>query len=308
MKLNTLAYLDLLAFSNHVRENTTDALMAFENYRTILEQKIKDALVHPPETYPSAELQRLAERDAVNSFNYFLPFSDSVFIASNNPNLFLKQLGAFILHCFLITSREYENPEDMNNPTKVTIPSIGKDVDGNLAVSKVEVNWYPTLFRGGVALGEVIPISLMGIVENKPTPISNLAGKAVVKAVGLESKIKGPRIIFEKDLYDELSADTKIYVIETEVEGIYELLWTAFLYIPGNGITDLNDTRKLFVPAVNLWRANKDTKYAEHYFKFVELVVSGTIRFFDAHGSKDAAIHRVRELIKSVGLEDKIKI
>ena len=308
MKLNSVAYLDLLAFSNHVRESTPDALMAFENYRTILEQKITDAIVHPPETYPSAELQKLAERDAVNSFNYFLPFSDSVFIASDNPDLFLKQLGAFILHYFLMTSRVYENPEDTANPTKVTIPSLGKGAEGKLTVSRVEVNWYPTLFRGGIALGDVIPINLLGIVENKPTRIANLAGKAVVKAVGLESKIKGPRIIFEKDFYDVLSADTRNYVMETEVEGIYELLWTAFLYIPGNGITDLNDSRKLFVPSVNLWNANKDTKYAEHYFKFVELVASGTIRFFDAHGNKDAAIHRVKEMIKSVGLEDKIKI
>lgn len=37
---NIVAYIDLLAFSNHIRENTNDALMAMNNYNTILSTKI----------------------------------------------------------------------------------------------------------------------------------------------------------------------------------------------------------------------------------------------------------------------------
>jgi hypothetical protein len=293
----TVAFLDLLAFSNHVRENTKDALLAFTTYRTILETKITDDLVHPQTTYSNPILQDLATRRSVNSFNHFLPFSDSVFISSDETDLFLKQLGSFVLHCFTFTSRQYQNPEDPSNPTKV----VHKFKDNTI----LEETWYPTLFRGGISLGEAIPIELMGIVKNKPQKIANLAGKAVVRAVGLESKIKGPRIVFEKDLYDKLDSETKVYTAETEIKGLYELLWTGFHYIPSNGQNEINSFYELFLPAVNLWKAYNHTQFSEHYFKFIELVVTGTLKVFEANGHIDIAISKVKEMIKAQGLEHK---
>ena len=291
-----VTFLDLLAFSNHVRENTKDALSAFTTYKTILQTKIIDSTIHPPSSYPDSLTQDLATRSAIDSFNYFLPFSDSAFILADNPNLFLKQLGSFILHCFNFTSREYKKPKDPANPTKVTY-------EFNNAL--IEENWYPTLFRGGIAFGEAIPIELTGIVKNKETKIANLAGKAVVKAVQLESKIKGPRIIFEKDLFEKLDVPTKVYVSETEVKGYYELLWPGFLYIPSNGALEITSFSDLFLPAVNLWKAYNHTPYSEHYFKFVELVVTGTLKVFDANGLKDVAIREVTKLIETEGLKHK---
>jgi len=294
-----VAFLDLLAFSNHVRENTKDALMAFTTYMTILETKITDDLIHPSPSYSNQILQDLATRHSVNSFNHFLPFSDSVFISSDNPNLFLKQLGSFVLNCFMFTSSQYQHPNDPSNPTKVII-----NLTDN---TTLEETWYPTLFRGGIAIGEVIPIELMGIVKNSPQKIVNLTGKAVVSAVGLESKIKGPRIVFEKDLFDKLDEQTQIYTAETEVKGLYELLWTGFKYITENGQTEVNSFYELFVPAVNLWKAYNHTPFSEHYFKFLELVVTGTLKVFDANGHKDFVVKNVKELIKSQGLEHKTK-
>ncbi|MCX6250608.1 MAG: hypothetical protein NTX61_07645 [Bacteroidetes bacterium] len=298
-KEQAVAFLDLLAFSNHVRDNTKDALLAFTTYRTILETKITDDLVHPPTSYSNPILQDLATRHSVNSFNHFLPFSDSVFISSDDPNLFLKQLGSFVLHCFTFTSRQYQNPDDPSNPIKV----VHKFKDNTI----IEENWYSTLFRGSIALGEAIPIELMGIVNSKPQKIANLAGKAVVRAVGLESKIKGPRIVFEKELFEKLDSSTKVYTAETEVKGLYELLWTGFHYILSNGHSEINDFYELFLPAVNLWKAYNHTPFSEHYFKFVELVVTGTLKVFDANGHRDIAINKVTEMIKSQGLEHKKK-
>jgi hypothetical protein len=253
-----VAFLDLLAFSNHVRENTKDAFLAFTTYRTILETKITDDLLHPPVSYSNPILQDIAHRSSINSFNNFLPFSDSIFVSSDNPNLFLKQLGSFVLHCFTFTSRPLQNPDDPSNPTKI----IHKFKDN----TTLEENWYPTLFRGGIAFGEVIPIELMGIVKSQPQKIGNLAGKAVVRAVGLESKIKGPRIVFEEELYNKLDEQTKVYTAETEVKGLYELLWTGFKYIPTNGETEINSFYELFLPAINLWKAYNHTPFSEHYF------------------------------------------
>ena len=145
----------------------------------------------------------------------------------------------------------------------------------------------------------------MGIVNSKPQKIANLAGKAVVKAVGLESKIKGPRVVFEKDLYDKLDDATKIYVLETEVKGLYELLWTGFHYIPANGQNEINSFYELFLPAVNLWKAYNHTPFSEHYFKFIELVVTGILKVFDAFGHREAAINKVTEMITAQGLQHK---
>ncbi len=304
----SVAFLDLLAFSNHVRENTQDALMAFTTYRTILETKITDDIMHPPASYSNPILEDLASKSSVNSFNYFLPFSDSVFIASDNPNLFIKQLGSFVLHCFTFTSRHYEQPEDTTNPTKVSISSIGIDKQGKVFEEKVASNYYPTLFRGGVAYGEVIPIELMGKVNNQPQKISNLAGPAVVKAVNLESKIKGPRIVFEKVFYDKLDAQTKRYVYETEINGIYELLWPALKFIPENGVNEIRNFNDLFLPTVNLWKAYNHTPYSEHYFKLVELVVISTLRIFDSYGMKDECVRHISEVISNHKLDEKKKV
>lgn len=295
----TVAFLDLLAFSNHIRENTMDALLAFTTYRTILQTKITDDLVHPPTSYSNPILQDLATRRSVNSFNHFLPFSDSVFISSDDPNLFLKQLGSFVLHCFMFTSRQYQNPHDPSNPTKVVHEFTDKTF--------IEENWYPTLFRGGIAFGEAFPIELMGIVNSKPQKIGNLAGKAVVRAVALESKIKGPRIVFEKDLFEKLDKSTKTHVAETEVKGLYELLWPGFHYIPENGESEINSFYELFLPAVNLWKAYNHTAFSEHYFKFIELVVAGTLKVFDENGYKTTAVGKVTQMIKLQGLEHKTK-
>lgn len=293
-----VAYLDLLAFSSYVRENTEDALLTFNNYKTILEIKITDDLNHPVDSYRNPVLQNLASRHSVNSFNHFLPFSDSVFISSDDPNLFLKQLGSFVLHCFRITSTQYEYPSDPGNPTRI----FHKLKDNSI----LEENWYPALFRGGIAIGEAKSIELLGIVGGKPQRIANLAGKAVVKAVNLESKVKGPRIVFEKDLFDELDDSTKIYVNEIEGKGLYELLWPGFQYILENGHSEIHNFYELFLPAVNLWKANSQTPYSDQYFSFIELVVTSTLKIFDANGHKDVAVSKVTEIIQEVGLLDKV--
>lgn len=290
IKEKVVAFLDLLAFSNHIRENTDDALMAFTIYRSTLETKITDNHLHPPTSYQDPILQDLAERSSVSSFNNFLPFSDSVFISSDEPNLFLKQLGLFVLHCFTSTSTNYEDPCDPSNPTKVV--HVFNDN------TTQEQNWYPTLFRGGIAFGEVRDIELTGIVKNNPLKIVNLAGKAVVRAVALESKIKGPRIVFEKELFDKLDNQTKVYISETEVKGLYELLWTGLIYVPSNGEREVDQFSKLFVPAVNLWKAYNHTPFSEHYFKFIELVVIGTLKVFEANGHKNYAVEHVKKIIK----------
>src|SRR5690554_4420764 len=119
-----VAYIDLLAFSNYIRENTQDALSAFTTYHNILKTKIIDNKTHPISSYQSQNLQELAKIQAVTSVDYFLPFSDSIFLKSADPNLFVKQISSFLVGCFIYTSHAYAHPENVTKPTEVTQSAI----------------------------------------------------------------------------------------------------------------------------------------------------------------------------------------
>ncbi|MCX6582916.1 MAG: hypothetical protein NT166_22295 [Candidatus Aminicenantes bacterium] len=245
--VKAVAYLDLLAFSHRVRENTKEALEIFTNYQTILESKIRDGKTHPPDSYQNENLKKLASERLIDSFNYFLPFSDSIFIVGEDPDLFLKQIGHFVLACFIFDSADTTR----------------------------------TIFRGGISWGEVHGIDLIAIIEKTPREIKNLVGKAVVEAVYLESKVKGPRIIFDKTFYESLKKEnTGPYI--REIEDKYEILWPAFSFIPENGVSELSKFDELFIPAFKLWKTFADTEYSEHYFNFLELIFISTLKLFES--------------------------
>jgi len=291
-----IAFLDLLAFSPHVRENTDDALRAFDIYSKILESKRKKEQNHPISTYSHPDLQSFEIKRAVSSFDCFLPFSDSIFISSSDPNVFLKQLGSFILHCFNSTLKVYSNSSEPNNPIKLLRSTSG--------MKTIEENRYPTLFRGGIAMGEVIPISLMGIVNGKATTVTNLAGKAVIEAVNLEDEIDGPRVFLKKDVFEKLDAATKIYVAETEKQDVYELLWPCFYYNLEEGYVynSITGFHFLLLQAVSLWKASTNSKYLKNYWSFVELVIRGTLKVFAELGQRERAIGIVQESIFTFGI------
>lgn len=305
--IRAVAYLDLLAFSNRIRENTSEALMAFTTYRTILQTAWQDNQRHPMASYPQV-MQELVARTGIDSFEHFLPFSDSIFVSGKDPSMFVMQLGHFVLNCFRFTANHYMQPRDAANPTSVTVPHLSKDELGQVVTTKANMNYFPTLFRGGISWGEVVPISLFGIVQNNSVEIANLAGKAVVEAVGLESKVKGPRIVITRELFEKLSNQARVYVQETEIKGYYELLWPGCQYILANGASEVNSFNQLFIPSVNLWRAHNHTPFSEHYFRFVELVVTSTIKVFEAEGMLQGCLPVVKQAIINQNLEDKLQV
>ncbi len=111
--------MDLLGFSNYTQTDTNSALILLENQQLILNQKIADNKIHPEDSYHDEEEKLLAERCLIDSFEYFLPFSDSVFIIATSPDKFVKQLSCFLLECFRLTADSYSNPEDEKNPTEI---------------------------------------------------------------------------------------------------------------------------------------------------------------------------------------------
>lgn len=310
---NIVAYIDLLAFSNHVRENTGDALMAMNNYNTILSTKIRDELVNPVASYPEG-LKELAKMHSIDSFDYFLPFSDSVFLMSNDCNSFIKQLGSFVLQSFTFTSHFYKDPIDLANPEKGYINNFSFNQDGHVVVNTDVCNYYPALFRGGLAYGEAFPIDLYAVMGKQPSKSKVLTGAAVVDAVKLESSVKGPRLIFGEKVFLQLNKDTRDYCrIIPENHTMYEILWPAMEYIKQNDqhqcAQEISKMYELVIPAYHLWKAYNHTLYSAHYFNFIELIIASTIQFFDSKcGLKDFAKSEIERWVKSNELKDKINI
>lgn len=92
--MKAVAFLDLLGFSNTVSNSADEALSMLESYNSIIHLGILDSKINPSESY-SIELKELAKRHSTESFCDFLPFSDSIFITSDNCSDFLMQLGSF---------------------------------------------------------------------------------------------------------------------------------------------------------------------------------------------------------------------
>lgn len=310
---NFVAYIDLLAFSNHVRENTSDAVMTMNSYNTILSTKIKDDKLYPVNSYPTA-LQDLAKSRSVDSFDFFLPFSDAIFLMSSDCNHFISQLGNFVLQSFTLTSNFYKNPIDPSQPEKGPILQYGVDDNGNITVTNGECNYYPALFRGGLAYGEAFPVELYGIVNKQTGKSKIITGTAVVEAVNLEAKVKGPRLIFKKSLFDQLGSDAKDYCRTIpEDRNMYEILWPSLSYIKQNDEfqckQELSKFDDLFKPAYNLWKAYNHTVFSAHYFCFVELIIASTIQFFDKKCNlKNYVLEQLNNRLLNTDLKDKIDL
>lgn len=308
-----VAYIDLLAFSNHLREDTSDALMAMNNYNTILSLKIRDDIANPVSSY-SKDLQELAKMHSVESFDFFLPFSDSVFLMSSDCSSFIKQLGNFVLQSFTLTARFYANPIDPSKPEKGHINNFSINEDGKVEVNQGECNYYPALFRGGLAYGEALPIELYSVIDKHPSKAKVITGEAVVDAVRLETSVKGPRLIFCKDVYDQLNDDARDYCRETpESSKMHEILWPALKYIRQIDIRqceqEIHKMYEIIIPAYNLWKAYNHTLFSSHYFNFIELIIASTIQFYDKKCQlKDFAKDKISEWINNNELKYKINV
>ncbi len=313
MSNNIVAYIDLLAFSNHLKDNLRDALMSMNNFNTILSTKILDELINPISTYPGG-LKELAQIHSINSFDYFLPFSDSVFLMSKDCNTFIKQLGNFVLESFTISSHFYKNPLDPASPEKGSIINYSIGEDGALQTINDTCNYYPVLFRGGLSYGEAFPIDLFNINNKTFQKSKVITGKAVVEAVALESKVKGPRLIFSTTVFDQLEHDANDYCRAIpEDNGFYEILWPAMKFITQNNRflnkQEFDRFYDLAKPIYNLLKAYNQTPYSIHYFNFIELIIASTIQFFDKKCYlKEFAKQKIASWIKGNDLKDKIDL
>jgi hypothetical protein len=106
----------------------------------------------------------------------------------------------------LLTSSAFQRPEDPDNPSKVAVKEFGIGETGKLTRSQTSKNWFPVLFRGGIAFGSCFSLEINSINNHEATKLPILVGRAVVEAVQLETRIrrKGPTLICSQSLYNIL--------------------------------------------------------------------------------------------------------
>jgi len=307
MEKSIFAFLDLLGFSNYVSIDIGGAVSLLNDYHLILSSKLYDNEVSPCESYGKEKLKNIAQDNYVNSFDNFIPFSDSIFITSRNPDLFLKQICNFLTESFLINSYEYRSDNNEKEITRVEIKEFSINRGSGINITNNTVNWFPVLFRGGITYGEIIPAEMTCIRNSTHLKIPSIIGKVVVEAVKLEKTDKGPRLFCNKIFVDNLSNETKHFILPLNNPDLFEILWPMSNYIDSNDCkVEINSFMNLFIPALNLWKAFNHLDFGTHYYKFIKLVVISTIKYFEYRKYSAEVEKYIAEKLRHYGLEQKI--
>jgi hypothetical protein len=276
-------YLDLLGFSNYMNTNFEDAMLLVENYQNILQMGFS------------------VEDDEFSSFSDFLPFSDSIFILSTKEeaNTFIKDISHFLINCFLFTAHAYTYPIDKKNPTLVEIQNIGYNIEKkDIEVKKIEKNWYPTIFKGGVSFGDVETFSQKGLHDKIFFDQRNVAGKGIVSSVAMEKLGRGPRLFTDNTFVSLLTNKNRNKYLLGH-DNISEILWPIEVFLEGNSVEHelLNNFDKLMNPAISLWRAYEKTPVGEIYFNLLKLITLSAKRYSILNDKNDYFIEFLKDYL-----------
>ncbi len=280
-----IAFLDLLGFSYFCRADFASAANLLLSYQLIVKTKLQDFESHPPDSYPNDELKERAESNLMNSFNIFIPCSDSIFITATDADLFLRQLSNFLVSCFLLPSELWRDAPDPASPYNTEFPVFKlKPKDGKMKahVEQDHMNVFPILFRGGVTFGDFDTFRQNAVVNSEIGVVTNILGNGVVNAVKLESSgLKGPRIICDGTFADLLDDEHKKYVSPVNSGELYEILWPAYWLVEDNDVSNVNE---LFRLAIHFYNGLKDTPVGDHYKEMLKLFVKSARLFAQVRG------------------------
>jgi hypothetical protein len=272
-----IAFIDVLGFASYTDEDLKAAQLLLRHQQYILKQKRDEEITHPAAAQPDPGQARLLENHHVDSFSSVLPFSDSLFIVSEDRDKFLRQLAHFLSNSLGLVGHAFADPEDPAQPEKVTITDFPSG-------QKFEERWYPPLWRGGLALGECEFFMAMAVSGGKEITIPNLAGPAVVQAARLEKSGRGPRLFCAPDVKTHFGPDVQPFFREVSTS-VSELLWPGLLYDRhGPPRIQMNDFTDLWLPAVQLWKARLRQPAFEHYDEFLRLLIRSLLCWAETVG------------------------
>ena len=267
------AYIDILGFKEIINTDINGAIQLISDYQEILKIKKMDESMFK-EQYEKEEkdmnLKSLFDKSIIDSFEYFIPFSDSVFIIASDISKLIFQISNFFIDSFIISGHQFA---DLH---------VKKRKDLLQVTSKTK--WYPLLFKGGLSFGECVPYKNYQVSEFKLTQNYNLVGKAVAEAVKYEKIDKGPRLFCSRQFYNVITNNesTQIVVPTENHKETYEILW-PMPYIKRKGI---NGYQNLLEIGLNLWLYFNHMEYGIHYFRLLELIIKSIMETYKNNPSE----------------------
>ena len=301
MNSRVIAFLDLLGFSNNTKLSSGFAANSIIDCNVILKDKYCDEKVILKQ---SGAIDDFSRNHLVTSFENYLPFSDSVFITSEKPEIFIKQISNFLISCFKMNSDEYKKPINKLEPRKIITTHFS--VKNQKVVSeKVEEYWFPLIFRGGVSYGEVIKLGIHSIQNYELKELFNLSGNPVINAVQYEKLGKGPRLFCGQEFVDSLPQNERQFIHPLK-DCISEILWPMGIYFPCNDPkTEILKFRDMFIPVCNLWKAFNHLDFGNQYYSFLKLVILSTMKYFRNCSQEGLAVEFIEKEIENCQIEDK---
>jgi hypothetical protein len=305
-----IAFIDLLGFKNYLlKGNPLYAYILLNDFHSALAVKFQDQEL--PQRIGHKITQEKTEflnaAIGITSFDEYLPFSDSVFIASTNPDLFILQLSSLLLDAFMFTSDAFNRELTAEEITKVTVRYPAVNSDGHVEIKEEEEVRYPILLRGGIVMGEAKVAEIPAIRDGIKSKNTTLVGPGVVYAYELEElHLKGPRMICDKTFVQSVNDETaKSLILPIEGSQYYEILWPAAYYFDASNDADIkNKIHTLLLQASNLWIAFRHLEYGVHYYQFVKLIVRSTINYFKNSDKYEIIIKMVEDEIDRCSLSN----
>ena len=307
MKKRVVVFLDLLGFESFSIKDSDAALRILEDFQEVLLMRRQTANLYLSIDVPELLMDRLPDRTSLDSFEYFLPMSDSVFILSDEPDKVVAHLSTFLVESFFLRGHALRNA-DTSNVHRQRITVIGRANSGEVEKNAVDENWYPVLFRGGISYGDAEEFKTVAIDSGEEVWVQNVRGPGVIQAVRSQErkvngeKLKGNRILCDRQFIDQLCSNSKRYLrMERDT---WELLWPALGYIERDGESNQREVLdELFWPAFVLWQCYSGKPKEEvHYRAFLELIVRSHIAYAGIASNPEPAWKHMYETLDKAGL------
>jgi len=281
-----VAFIDLLGFKNYVTKgDPTFAYMLLNDFHSQIITRMSDSSL-PKAIIKGANakvIRFLEEANGIDSFEEFHPFSDSVFLASTDPDRFVLQLSTLLVDSFMLTADAFDREIGPDQITRLQVRYPVIDAEGKVRIEEETEVRYPILLRGGVVFDDAKVAHIPGLTLGKPMKNATLVGPGVIKAYGIEQlHIKGPRIICDENFARQVNRrEAKILLNPTSNKNYFDMLWPAAQYFDAGPEADVQaKTRELFRRASNLWKAFSHLEFGIHYYNFLKLVTISTRKYF----------------------------
>lgn len=295
-----IGFLDLLGFSWLVEHHDVVAHDNLYALHSVLKTKVFDNITHPVNSYETG-IREFVINTAVTSFRYLISVSDSLIIASDEPDLFVKQLCSFISCVFIRNSEPFTSPfEDLESVHNNRI----HDIEPHCA--------FPILLRGGITVGGENDVQFMneGQIKNGEYSLNglNVCGLPYVQAVKLERSDKGPRLFCSKEFVDSLGSDGRAAIRKIR-DDLYEIVWPYYAceattnssYKMENICRMIN--KELLIRAKNLYKyfynhtdQNSSQQEYLHYKEFIILICRGIMKYAS---DKRLDLSRIRQMLET---------